>query len=104
MKTLWKYAMTHVADLMLYVVNQFQPERLRAYVDSRVQQGSQELSKQVVMAYLNKEGLLHCYVCPSRWQLLQKTIDHKGQPLTVYLCHAHVQQIKAHVPAAVAKS
>lgn len=53
-----------------------------------VMEKASEISVKTTMAILTREGIAHCYVCPSRFPL--RRVGNR------YACHQHLQEVQAH--------
>ncbi len=93
MKTLIQNAKDWLMDKLCLFVMNHKPERLRAYINKEVTALAQEVSLQASMQYLNRQGFLHCAMCPQRFGLQRaKVVNDKGEQREVYLCHQHYTQ------------
>lgn len=82
-----------IMDKLCLFVMKHKPERLRAYIAKEVNALVQEVSVQASMQYLNRQGLIHCAMCPQRFGLQRaKMVNDKGEKREVYLCVTHYTQ------------
>lgn len=90
MKKLWIKTKLLVSWLCLRVVCNWCPQELKRVVDEEANARASVISREIVMKYLEKNGLLHCYVCPSRFGLIKKELmQDDGHSMEVFLCPTH---------------
>jgi hypothetical protein len=82
---------------MLPFVTRNSPDSMTAYIHER----AGETALQVVLDYLDREGLTHCYVCPNRRGPLRKVGPYMACPKHVDTVQKLVAEKEAQpVPAA----
>lgn len=83
MKKIWKAWRKWQAKRMIMDVARIAPELLMGHV----QEKAAELSTEVTMAFLAREGIVRCFKCPRRAPLFKVS---KG----VYACRFHAEEGK----------
>ena len=81
------------ASRLLRLTLKFSPDILNNFIQER----AGEMSLQIVLGYLEREGILHCAVCPDR-----RGPHRKVGPY--YACPKHVEKVQAMVAEQAAKA
>jgi hypothetical protein len=77
-----------LADKAFDWLDKHQPEKMKRLIQSHVEKIVPEVALRTSMAYLNKQGILHCAACPQRHGLHRAMINKRE----VYLCDKHYSQ------------
>ena len=77
---------------MARIVLKYKPKLLEEKLNAEVMRMSSELSIRTSMAFLDKEGLMHCAFCAQRFGLRLEKVNYGEKIREVYLCQNHLSK------------
>lgn len=90
----WRTFKVKFSRFCLWVIYYWCPLELKKVIDEESMKRAQTIAQEIIMKYLDKQGFLHCYVCPSRHGLVRRTVEKEGKRFEAYFCPGHQSMVK----------